>query len=149
MMHVPSLIERKRDGGKLSGDEMAALIDGYTLGEVPDYQMAAWAMARFFLRMDETETTAPTCGCESFGPVFAKPAGTPPKVDKHSTGGVGDQVLFVTRTAADLRGRVAADDCGAQSWLHGRHARQARECSRFPHRLGVARVSIPMQCSIR
>jgi pyrimidine-nucleoside phosphorylase len=94
-MHIPALIEKKRDGGKMSGVEMAALIDGYTRGEVPDYQMAAWAMAVFFRGMDETETTALTLAMRDSGEVFAWPAGTPPKVDKHSTGGVGDKVSLI------------------------------------------------------
>ncbi|MFL6569590.1 MAG: thymidine phosphorylase, partial [Chthoniobacterales bacterium] len=44
-MHVPTLIERKREGAELSAEEIRALIDGFTRGEIPDYQMSAWAMA--------------------------------------------------------------------------------------------------------
>lgn len=94
-MHVPSLIEKKRDGGKLSAAEMGALIAGYVRGEVPDYQMAAWAMAVFFRGMDDEETTALTLTMRDSGEVFAWPEGTPPKVDKHSTGGVGDKVSLI------------------------------------------------------
>ncbi len=94
-MHVPSLIERKRDGGKLTSPEIAALVDGYVSGDVPDYQMAALAMAVFFRGMDAEETTALTLRMRDSGDVFHWPAGTPPKVDKHSTGGVGDKVSLI------------------------------------------------------
>jgi pyrimidine-nucleoside phosphorylase len=94
-MHVPSLIERKRDGGELSSAEIAGLVRGYVSGEVPDYQMAAWAMAVFFRGMNDAETTTLTVEMRDSGDVFAWPKGTPPKVDKHSTGGVGDKVSLI------------------------------------------------------
>jgi len=94
-MHVPSLIEKKRDGGTLTAEEIRALVGGYVRGEVPDYQMAALAMAVFFRGMDDRETTALTMEMRDSGDVFAWPAGTPPKVDKHSTGGVGDKVSLI------------------------------------------------------
>lgn len=94
-MHIPSLIEKKRDGRKLSTEEISALVGGYVGGEVPDYQMAAFAMAVFFRGMDDAETTALTMCMRDSGDVFQWPAGTPPKVDKHSTGGVGDKVSLV------------------------------------------------------
>jgi pyrimidine-nucleoside phosphorylase len=94
-MHIPSLIEKKRDGGALTAEEIRALIGGYVGGDVPDYQMAALAMAVFFRGMDKTETTALTMEMRDSGDVFSWPAGTPPKVDKHSTGGVGDKVSLI------------------------------------------------------
>ncbi len=94
-MHIPSLIERKRDGGVLSLEEIRTLVGGYVGGEVPDYQMAALAMAVFFRGMNDAETTALTMEMRDSGEVFAWPAGTPPKVDKHSTGGVGDKVSLI------------------------------------------------------
>ena len=94
-MHVPSIIERKRDGGVLTGEEIEALVRGYVSGKVPDYQMAALAMAVFFRGMSDAETTSLTMEMRDSGDVFAWPAGTPPKVDKHSTGGVGDKVSLV------------------------------------------------------
>jgi pyrimidine-nucleoside phosphorylase len=94
-MHLPSLIERKRDGGALTAEEIAGLVRGYVSGEVPDYQMAALAMAVFFRGMSDAETTALTMEMRDSGEVFAWPAGTPHKVDKHSTGGVGDKVSLV------------------------------------------------------
>ncbi len=94
-MHVPALIEKKRDGGKLSAAELRFVIRGYSCGEIPDYQMAALAMAVFFRGMDDEETTALTMEMRDSGGVFVWPAGAPPKVDKHSTGGVGDKVSLI------------------------------------------------------
>ena len=94
-MHIPALIEKKRDGGRLSPEEIHALISRYSAGALPDYQMAAFAMAVFFRGMDDAETTALTMEMRDSGDVFAWPAGTPPKVDKHSTGGVGDKVSLI------------------------------------------------------
>ena len=94
-MHIPTLIEKKRDGGNLSADEISALVAGYVRGDVPAYQMAALAMAVFFRGMNDDETTALTMGMRDSGEVFKWPAGTPPKVDKHSTGGVGDKVSLI------------------------------------------------------
>jgi pyrimidine-nucleoside phosphorylase len=91
---VVELIERKRDGGKLTADEIDALVQGYTRGEVPDYQMSAFCMAVVWRGMDATETAALTAAMvgsgerldlSRFGRV----------VDKHSTGGVGDKTTLV------------------------------------------------------
>lgn len=94
-MHIPSLIERKRDGGVLSREEIASLVAGYARGDVPDYQMAALAMAVFFRGMDAGETAALTASMRDSGEVFRWPEGSPPKVDKHSTGGVGDKTSLI------------------------------------------------------
>ena len=93
-LRVVELIERKRDGGKLSAEEIEALVLGYTKGEVPDYQMAAFCMAVVWRGMDAAETAALTSAMvgsgerldlSRFGRV----------VDKHSTGGVGDKTTLV------------------------------------------------------
>jgi pyrimidine-nucleoside phosphorylase len=94
-MHIPALIEKKRDGGRLFAEEIHALISRYSAGALPDYQMAAFAMAVFFRGMDDAETTALTMEMRDSGDAFSWPAGTPPKVDKHSTGGVGDKVSLI------------------------------------------------------
>ena len=94
-MHIPALIGKKRDGGRLSAEEIHDLISRYSAGALPDYQMAAFAMAVFFRGMDDAETTALTMEMRDSGDVFAWPAGMPPKVDKHSTGGVGDKVSLI------------------------------------------------------
>ncbi len=94
-MHVPTFIERKRDGQELSGDSIAEFIRQYTSGEVADYQAAAWAMAVYFRGMSATETAALTKAMRDSGRVCRWPAGSPPKVDKHSTGGIGDKVSLI------------------------------------------------------
>lgn len=94
-MHVPTLISRKREGEELSPDEIRALIQGYTDLEVPDYQMSAFAMAVFFQGMTPVETAALTRAMMDSGEVFRFPAGRPPVVDKHSTGGIGDKVSLI------------------------------------------------------
>ncbi len=94
-MHVPSLIEKKRDGGALDAGEIRALIRAYTDGELPDYQMSALAMAVFFRGMSLEETTALTSAMQHSGRVLHWPAEAPPRVDKHSTGGVGDKTSLI------------------------------------------------------
>ncbi len=94
-MHVPTFIERKRDGGELSAAEIQEFIRGYTSGEIPDYQASAFAMAVFFRGMNAAETGALTRAMMHSGRVLEYPAGSPPKVDKHSTGGIGDKVSLI------------------------------------------------------
>ncbi|MES2661157.1 MAG: thymidine phosphorylase [Verrucomicrobiota bacterium] len=94
-MHIPTLIARKREGEQLSAREIEGLIQGYTQGEVPDYQMSAFAMAVFFKGMTPAEIAALTRAMMESGDCFAYPDGHPPIVDKHSTGGIGDKVSLI------------------------------------------------------
>jgi pyrimidine-nucleoside phosphorylase len=94
-MHVPGLIEKKRDGGKLTAEEIEELIEGFTHDKIPDYQMSAWAMAVFFRGMTAVETKHLTDAMMNSGRVLKYPKDSPPKIDKHSTGGVGDKVSLV------------------------------------------------------
>jgi len=94
-MHIPTFIEKKRDGHELGAEEIGEFIRGYTSGEVPDYQASAWAMAVFFKGMTAAETGALTKAMMHSGNVLRHPQGSPPKVDKHSTGGIGDKVSLV------------------------------------------------------
>ncbi|MGB5809781.1 MAG: thymidine phosphorylase [Polyangiales bacterium] len=93
-LRVPELIARKRDGGALEDSEIDALIDGFTRGEVPDYQMSAFAMAVCFQGMTFEETVALTLAMRDSGKVLRLGAMRAPIVDKHSTGGVGDKVTI-------------------------------------------------------
>ena len=91
---VVELIERKRDGGRLGADELEQLIGSYTRGEVPDYQMAAFAMAVVWRGMDRAETAALTAAMVGSGErLDLRRFGR--VVDKHSTGGVGDKTTLV------------------------------------------------------
>jgi pyrimidine-nucleoside phosphorylase len=94
-MHVPTLIEKKREGQELTKEEIEFLIEGFTSGEIADYQMSAWAMAVFFKGMTPVETQHLTTAMMESGNVLEYPEGSPPKVDKHSTGGIGDKTSLV------------------------------------------------------
>ena len=91
-MRAYEIIHRKRDGEAIPPDAIAALVDGFTRGEVPDYQMAAFCMAVFFRGMDEAEVRALTEAMLRSGDVLDLSDVPGAKVDKHSTGGVGDKV---------------------------------------------------------
>ncbi len=91
-MNVVRIISKKRDGGELSASEIGALINGYVTGNVADYQMAAWAMAVYLRGMTVAETAALTDHMLHSGVKFQWPQDGIPKVDKHSTGGIGDKV---------------------------------------------------------
>ncbi len=94
-MHIPHIIEAKRDGRRLSDAQIGRFIAGYVSGEIPDYQMAALAMAIYFQGMDIAETAALTRHMLDSGGRLARLENEPPRVDKHSTGGVGDKVSLV------------------------------------------------------
>jgi pyrimidine-nucleoside phosphorylase/thymidine phosphorylase len=91
-MTAYELIKAKRDGGAIAPGALAALVDGFTRGEVPDYQMAAFCMAVFFRGMDDAEVRALTEAMLRSGEVLDLSDVPGAKVDKHSTGGVGDKV---------------------------------------------------------
>ena len=96
-MHVPTLIARKRDGGRLTDAEIDFLVRGLTDGSIPDYQWSALAMAVYFRGMDAAETWALTRAMRDSGEVLAwgAPGTRPPVVDKHSTGGIGDKTSLI------------------------------------------------------
>ena len=89
------LITAKRDGDTLAPDDITALVDAYTEGRVPDYQMAAFLMAAFLRGLDAQESAALTRAMLHSGRVLDLSDLPGRKVDKHSTGGVGDKVSLV------------------------------------------------------
>ena len=92
MIRPAELIERKRDGRELTAEEISELVLGYTRGEVPDYQMAAFCMAVYFKGLSSAETFALTDAMIRSGETLDLSAALGRKVvDKHSTGGVGDK----------------------------------------------------------
>ncbi len=91
-MNAVEIIQKKRDGTALSDEEIAWLIDSYTTGAMPDYQMAAMAMAVFLNGLTAPELAAWTGAMLRSGEVLDLSDLAIPKVDKHSTGGVGDKV---------------------------------------------------------
>lgn len=107
-MRTYDLIKKKRDGGKLSAEEINWIINGYVNGEIPDYQISALLMAIYFQGMDLEETAALTMAVRDSGEKldFAEVNGL--RVDKHSTGGVGDKTsLIVAPIVATLGVKVA------------------------------------------
>lgn len=94
-LRMVDLIEKKRDGLELTKEEIAFIINGYTEGEIPDYQMSAFAMAVFFQDMTEAERAELTLAMVHSGDVIDLSAIEGIKVDKHSTGGVGDTTTLV------------------------------------------------------
>ncbi len=91
-MSAVTVIAKKRDGGALSPEEIRWLIEGFVAGRVAGYQMAAFAMAVFLRGMTPAETAALTLAMRDSGRVAKLHGARGPKVDKHSTGGVGDKV---------------------------------------------------------
>ncbi|MBI5217282.1 MAG: thymidine phosphorylase [Ignavibacteriae bacterium] len=95
MFNPTEIIRKKRDGGKLSREELKFLIQGYLDGSVPDYQISAFLMAVFFRKMDFEETSVFTDVMLHSGVVVDLSSVPGIKVDKHSTGGVGDKVSII------------------------------------------------------
>jgi pyrimidine-nucleoside phosphorylase/thymidine phosphorylase len=91
-MRAYEVIHAKRDGHPIPAADLAALVDGFTRGEIPEYQMSAFCMAVFFRGMDGAEVAALTEAMLRSGDVLDLSDVPGPKVDKHSTGGVGDKV---------------------------------------------------------
>ena len=94
-MLMTDLIAKKRDGGRLSAEETDFMIRGFTRGEIPDYQMSAMCMAVLFRGMDDQETLDLTMSMTNSGDRLDLSRIRGIKVDKHSTGGVGDKVSLV------------------------------------------------------
>ncbi|NLK12015.1 MAG: pyrimidine-nucleoside phosphorylase [Candidatus Phytoplasma sp.] len=94
-MRAIDIIEKKRDGHVLSKEEIVFLINGYTKNQIPDYQMSAFLMATYFKGMTDDEATHLALAMRDSGDVIDLSSIEGMKVDKHSTGGVGDKVTLV------------------------------------------------------
>lgn len=93
--HVIDLIRKKRSGKKLNKEGIHSLISGYTKGTIPDYQLSAFLMAVYFQGMDFQETTDLTQAMIHSGKAIRLTDIKKPKIDKHSTGGIGDKISLV------------------------------------------------------
>lgn len=94
-MNVCEIIEKKRDGEPLSGEEIRFFVEGYTRGDIPDYQAAAWCMAVFLRGMTHSEIVDLTMAMAESGEMLDLSEVLPISVDKHSSGGVGDKNTLV------------------------------------------------------
>jgi pyrimidine-nucleoside phosphorylase len=105
-MRTVDLIHRKRSGEELAPEELQHLIDGYTRGDIPDYQMSAFLMATFFSGMTDREVSAMTESMLHSGTIVDLSSIPGIKVDKHSTGGVGDKTSLIAAPLAAAAGVI-------------------------------------------
>ncbi len=105
-MRTVDLIHRKRDGEELSPEEVIYLVEGYTRSEIPDYQMSAFLMAVFYSGMSDREVSALTESMLRSGATLDLSGIPGAKVDKHSTGGVGDKTSLIAAPLAAAAGAV-------------------------------------------
>ncbi len=103
-MTIYEIIRRKRDGGELKRAELELLIQGFVAGDVTDYQMSAFLMATFFTGMTKSETETLVRTMLASGETVDMSSLDGPKVDKHSTGGVGDKLSFIMAPIAAAEG---------------------------------------------
>ena len=94
-MHILDIIQKKRDGFALTQPEIEFIIKGYTQGTIPDYQMSAFLMATYFMQMTDEESTYLALAMRDSGEAIDLSEIQGIKVDKHSTGGVGDKVTLI------------------------------------------------------
>lgn len=111
-MRVYDIISRKRDGKELSKEELTYLVNGYVKGEIPDYQMSAFLMAVYFQGMTEEETSVMTKLVAESGDMVDLSSIEGIKVDKHSTGGVGDKTTLIVGPLAAACGVKVAKMSG-------------------------------------
>src|SRR2546430_11318224 len=124
-MRAVDLIRKKRDSGELSREEINFLVSGYTRGDIPDYQMAAWLMAVWIRGMNRSELAALTEVMLHSGEVLNHSEIPGKKVDKHSTGGIGDKTSLILAPVVAAGGLLS-------SVVHRPRPRPTRGPARHP-----------------
>lgn len=120
-MRMYDIIVKKRNGNSLSEDEIKFFIEGYTNGSIPDYQMSALLMAIYFQNMNDEETSIMTRCMAHSGDIVDLSGIDGIKVDKHSTGGVGDKDNPDCRAdSCRLRGQ-SGQNVRQGAWFYRRH----------------------------
>ncbi|MBV8890951.1 MAG: hypothetical protein JO266_03085, partial [Acidobacteria bacterium] len=105
-MRMLDIIAKKRQGAELSAEEIAFVVRGYTSAQIPDYQVSAWLMAALLRGLDRAETAALTLSMLHSGSLLDLSTLPGAKVDKHSTGGVGDKTSLVVAPLAAAGGLI-------------------------------------------
>ncbi len=145
------LIERKRDGAELTPDEIRGFVEGYVAGVIPDYQMAAFAMAVYFRGMTPAETAALTEALMRSGDVLDLGDLPRPTADKHSTGGIGDKVSLVLAPLAAAAGLAVPMISGRGLGITGGTLDKLESIPGFNARLAIAdfrRIVAEVGCCI-
>ena len=148
MKTLVELIAHKRNGGRLSDEDIARVIQAHTGGELADYQMTALLMAIFFRGMDDQETVALTKAMLHSGDVIDLAAVPGIKVDKHSTGGVGDKVSLMPRPARRRLRRQGPDDlAAAASATPAARSTNSKSTPGFSRRCSACRTPSAPSCA--
>src|SRR5262249_16131574 len=143
-MRTVDLIQRKRDGEELAPDEIEFLVNGYTNGEIPDYQMSSFLMAVFYSGMTDREVSRLTeCMLHSGETVDLAPI-SGVKVDKHSTGGVGDKTSFIVAPLAAAAGGIVPMMSGRALGHTGGTPHKLETIPRFPTNLTTDEFRAPL-----
>jgi pyrimidine-nucleoside phosphorylase len=145
------VIEKKRDGGSLDEAEIRAFVAGFTSGAIPDYQMAALAMAIYFRGMTPEETAVLTDAMMRSGDLVIFAAGPRPTADKHSTGGIGDKLSLMVAPLAASAGLAVPMISGRGLGITGGTLDKLESIPGYNTRLSVEafkRVIAEVGCSI-
>src|SRR5919202_2666330 len=144
-MRTVDLIQRKRDGEELAPEEIEFLVEGYTNGDIPDYQMSAFLMATYFSGMSDREVSRLT-ECMLYSGERVDLSSIPGvKVDKHSTGGVGDKTSFIVAPLAAAAGVVVPMMSGRSLGHTGGTLDKLESIPGFPTDLSIEEVRKPLR----